>query len=394
MTSRVCGPAGGKPQRCPWLASAALLAGLLGALPVRAEPLLPAQLFPFIADPFAADPSAQAPPPGVPPPLLSPDTPPAPIVPPLVRMPPLGSVLIPRAEAANCVRRDSAGRFMGWMDHQHCVYSGRTLATARWLDDFFGDWHDDEASMMLRLISQTVIEESEGASMRVSVRASADLPNARRRLRLIVSDDSDPEEALGGEPGSRQRREDTQSSAALRWIPAVKHWWESAIDLGVRGVDPPDFFIRARGRRSWGLTEDSILRLAQTLRYGSESRERSVSQVDLERALDSNSVLRLGSTYDYFAERNSEGFVWTHALSLSHALRRSRSLSYGFAVNGHTQPNWRGESLGPWVAYRRSFLRPYLFVELEPRYTWFREFDWDGRVSTVLRLEMQFGLKR
>lgn len=300
----------------------------------------------------------------------------------------------PKPLEASCLRRDQAGRFMGWMDYQHCVFSGRTLATARWLDDFFGDWHDDEASMQVRIVSHFEIVEGEGIEPRLTVRASARLPNAKRRLRLIVTEEEDEVPAGDtGVPGGA-READSRLSAALRWVTLEKAGVESDFDLGVKGIDPPDFFARIRARKSWSLTRDSILRFGQTFRYGSESEERSTSQLDLERALDNRTVLRLGNYYDYAAATNSNGFEWSHGISLSRALSASRSVSGGVAVRGHTQPDWRGENWGPWLAYRRSFLRPYLFLEVEPRYTWYRERDWDGVVSAVLRVEMQLGFKR
>jgi hypothetical protein len=373
-----------------------LIAALLALVPARAEPQLPSLLFPGITDPFSVIPPDHVPK-GSPPPLLTPNTPPNRVVPPLV--PALVTVPTPRQDAANCVRRDSAGRFMGWMDYKHCVYSGRTLATARWFDDLFGDWHEDEATMQLRLITQITTEEAEGVSMRVTARASADLPNARQRMRLIISDENDPEELFnhdttGQTRRNRQTREDNRSSAALRWVPFEAETLDTSMDVGVRGLDPPDLFVRARARKTWSLTDDSIARLVQTFRYGSESRERSVTQIDIERAMDENSVLRFGNTYDYFAPRNSEGFYWTHLVSMSHALKRTRSLSYGISVNGPTQPDWHVDTYGPWIAFRRPFLRPWLFLEIEPHYTWYRDLDWEGRASLVVRMEMQFGIKK
>lgn len=333
--------------------------------------------------------------PPAPPPLLSPDTPPSPALPVLVP-PPVITVRapVPRLGAANCVRRDQQGRFMGWMDYQHCVFSGRTVATARWFDDLFGDWHDDQASMLLRVIAQTAMVEGDGLDARLSVRASAALPNARQRLRLIVSDEQDDPAFANQDVRRRLREEDTRTSAALRWITLEHFGVESDFDLGVRGIDPPDVFARARARRSWSLSRDSIVRFSQNLRYGSDSKERYVSLLELERALSDRSVLRLSTAYDYAADfAEEDGFRWSKGVSISRALSHARSLSYGVSVNGQTRPGWRADSFGPWAVYRRSFLRPWLFYEVEPHYTFYREREWNPLASIVLRLEVQFGFK-
>lgn len=362
--------------------------------PAEADPALPVEseaehlLFP---EPAPAPPMPTGP--NAPPRLLWRHTPPDPRGYPLVRAPTLATrEPIPRRGAGNCVRRDERGRFMGWMDHQQCVFSGRALVTARWVDDFFGDWHDDEASMMARLVFHTGLTESEGLESKVTLRASASLPNANRRLRLIITDETD-EPQVGQDQRRQLGQEDSRVSAALRWLAYDRAGLDSSFDIGVRGVAPPDLFARYRLRKTWSLTDDSIARLSQTVRYGSDSKERYTPVLDFERALDDRTVLRFSNFYDYRHESRDEGFNWTHGVSLSRALAGSRSFSYGYSVRGLTRPEWRGENHGPWIIYRRPFLRPWLYYEIEPHYTWYRDRDWEGLASILLRVEMQFGSK-
>lgn len=330
---------------------------------------------------------------GQPPRLLAPGTPRDRPVFPLVRAPAIStSVPIPGARAGNCVRRDERGRFMGWMDQQHCVFSGRALVTARWVDDFFGDWHDDEASMMARLVVHSTLTESEGMENKVTLRASADLPNADRRFRLIITDETE-EDGPGLEAQRQLGREDSRVSAALSWISLDTRDLRSNLDVGARGINPTDLFLRYRLRKTWSLTDDAILRMSHTLRYGSDSKERYTPVIDIERALDDRAVLRFSNYYDYRYESRSEGFNFSHSVSVSRALANHRSMGYGLGLGGHTRPEWRGESVGPYFIFRRPFLRPWLYLEVEPHYTWYRERDWEGLVSLVLRLEMQFGAR-
>lgn len=324
------------------------------------------------------------------PPQLSADPAPAPAP------APSGVVSVPAydPEEKSCIQRDDAGRFMGWMDYQHCTFSGRTIATARWFDDLFGDWYDDRASMLVRAISEISEVEDDGLSVKFRVRASAALPNAKQRLRLVVTDDSDRDERVAGQDVLSQVDQAANTvSAALRWIPFDKAGFKSDLDVGVRGVSPPDVFVRARVRNNWSISRNSIVRLGQTFRYGSDSHGRSITQLDFERVVDENSVARFSSGYEYEQDDHENGFNWGHGISLSHALGKDKSLSYGVTLNGHTQPNWRGENYGPWLTFRSSFLRNWLFYELEPRLTYYRDKNWDSITSITLRLEIQFGKK-
>ncbi len=330
-----------------------------------------------------------------PPVLLRPDTPPAPLLPPLIPEPVLAvREPLPTRQATSCIQRDEQGRLLGWMDRQQCVFSGRTLATAVWFDDLFGDWSDNQATMLLRAITEMTTTDAEGTGFRFRLRASAALPNATKRLRLVISDDSDADESVAGQDiRSQLQSTRDQVSAALRWIPFESAGIETDFDIGVRGLGPPDIFVRGRLRKSWGISQDSALRFGETLRYGSESLGRSITQLDYEYAFGNTALARLSSAYEYQQENRDKGFTWAHGVSMSHALGAYRSLGYGYSLNGHTRPNWKGDSYGPWMLYRSNWLRPWLFYELEPRLTRYRDQVDDSVLSLTLRLEIQLGKK-
>lgn len=294
----------------------------------------------------------------------------------------------------SCILRDEKGRFQGWVDYQHCVFSGRTTASARWFDDLFGEWSDEEAAMMVRVVTEAGWDEENGFSSAARIRAKADLPNAKERLRLVITDEEEANELPTQEervaPQTLRRLRDT-SSVALRWFPRVRHNIRTDLDIGVRGG--PEIYTRLRLRRQWGLTEDSVLKAAQTFRYGTESLGVSSSQLDAERAVSGRSVLRLSTVYRFAENDHDDGFVWTHGLSMSHVFREysDASLGYGFSVSGHTRPDIHKESYGPWLVWRQSFWRDWLYYEIEPRLTHYRELDWDRVPSLVVRLEAQFG---
>lgn len=294
----------------------------------------------------------------------------------------------------SCILRDEQGRFQGWVDYQHCVFSGRTTASARWFDDLFGEWSEDEAAMMVRVVTEAGWDEENGFSSAARIRAKADLPNARERLRLVVTDEEEADELPAQDervaPQALRRLRDT-SSVALRWFPRDRHKVRTDLDVGVRGG--PEIYTRLRLRRQWGLTQDSVLKATQTFRYGTESLGVSSSQLDAERAMSGRSVLRLSTVYRFSEREHDDGFVWSHGLSMSHVFREysDASLGYGFSVSGHTRPDIHKESYGPWLVWRQSVWRDWLYYEIEPRLTHYRELDWDRVPSLVVRLEAQFG---
>lgn len=289
-------------------------------------------------------------------------------------------------ENASCIRRDDEGRFLGWMDYKHCVFSGRTLAAANWFDDLFGDWNDKEASLFINAIAEQFFSEGGVQTTRFTVRASADLPKMKQRFRLVVFDEGNEDPAS---PLSKKFSEG--QSAALRWLPKNFLGVQSDFDIGIKGANPPDVFARFRLRRSWPFMHDYVVRASQTFRYGSAKKKSEVSQLDVERALGESAVIRLGNVVSYEQRDASNGLYFGHGLSVSHTLTHQRSLSYGISLSGRSEPNWRREAYSAWLVWRGSFLRPWLFYELEPSQTYERINGWEPRAAIALRVEAQLG---
>ncbi|HEX5278062.1 MAG TPA: hypothetical protein VFW42_10380, partial [Fluviicoccus sp.] len=132
----------------------------------------------------------------------------------------------------DCLQRDPEGRFLGWLDSRHCIISSRTAATAQWFDGLFGNWYGpEEAKVRLRVIVSERWDEKLGLSAGNSIRASAILPNAKRRIKLVVGDDEDllhrGQDLVNSLPGV------SSTSAAIRWFPDIFSHVKYTFDLGV-----------------------------------------------------------------------------------------------------------------------------------------------------------------
>jgi hypothetical protein len=103
-----------------------------------------------------------------------------------------------------------------------------------------------EAKIKLRITNDINWYEGDGLSAKIRFRASAILPNAKRRLRLIVSDDED---TLHPERNQLTTGSvEPKTSAAIRWIPEYISRVKYSFDIGVHST--PDIYVRARAQRS------------------------------------------------------------------------------------------------------------------------------------------------
>lgn len=290
--------------------------------------------------------------------------------------------------AESCVRQDPQTGLTGWIDSAHCVFSWRANASARWVDDWFGEQGDDASAYV---VLQTGVGWSEAEQTYTVRKLSAhfDLPSARKRWRLVLTneqEDSGGELIPGGDPLNSGAG---TSSAALRWLAYMKDALRMDLDLGVRSG--PEAFVRARVSDSVAFRQYYLLRGRQVFRYGSEERGYSSTSVDLERILGPNSVLLFANSAQWKEAELERGFVWGESLSLLHQMEREQSLGYGLRVYGVTRPQRMTDGWGPYLMYRRGVWRDWLHMEVEPAYTKRRDQQGEWIGSIEFRIEAQFG---
>lgn len=289
----------------------------------------------------------------------------------------------------DCISRDTEGRFLGWVDSQHCMLSNRTTTTAQWFDGLFGHAADlGDAKLKLRIINDLYWYEGDGLSAKIRFRATAVLPNAKRRLRLIVSDDEDTLH-----PERNQLTTDSvepKTSAAISWIPDYISRVKYSFDIGVHST--PDIYVRARGQRTWRVSDSAIITAIETIRYGLEEEGKSLTQLNVERLLNDKTVFRLGNALQYWQnEPTPVGMRWSQDWSILHRLSRQKTISYGVVFEGTQRPHWQLNSDSLFVLYRQSFWRPWLYYEIEPHLSRYREQHWDVKSSIIFRIEANFG---
>ncbi|MCB1657913.1 MAG: hypothetical protein H6997_05715 [Moraxellaceae bacterium] len=291
------------------------------------------------------------------------------------------------AISTSCIKRDDEGRFLGWVDNQHCLVSYRATQTAQWLDSLFGQSEDSQDSIgRIRIINDLIWTEGHGLSGKTRIRASAKLPNAKRRFRLVISDEDDK---LYPNSNTQTTTQTESTSAAIRWLPNIASRVKYSVDIGAHSTD---VFSRLRAQREWTISDNSIFRFRESLRYGLKSELKSVTQGEIERLLNDKTVLRLSSALQYWQnEPDPVGLRWSQDNSILHRISSQKSLAYGLTIEGVQQPSWQVSSDRLFVLYRQSFWRPWLYYELEPQLV--RDWTQHKDVTSLLvfRIEANFG---
>lgn len=288
--------------------------------------------------------------------------------------------------------RDPEGRPESWLDRSHAYMNRQLCEPAAWFDGFFGDTRADEETPVytyFRWRNEINWGEGEGTRYRTRVFANIRLPRASERLRLLISRDED----IRGEFGEPSRREDTSLSTTqlgLRYIFSDTEVGQFAVEGGFLARFPIRPFVAGRYRYTLPLSEDTQLRHTQTLFWERGDGFGTRSRVDWERLLSRDSLLRWtgGGTFS----ETSNGIEWDSSLTWFRQLSNQRAVRLETGLFGDTRPNIRTEEYYVNARFRSTFLRPWLFYEIQPEHAWVdrRGQSRDSTWRVMFTLELQF----
>ena len=274
---------------------------------------------------------------------------------------------------------------INWVDTTHSYATNQAQSLAEWMDGFFGDPNYDieSAESLLRLDFSNEWDEKDSWESRIRLRGKLQLPRISRRLNLVFS----------GEDGDQLNEEELQQEdrVALQYNVAERN--QSRLDLSL-GLNLKRFRPGIRFRNQGPVTEKSSYRFTQRLQWEDDEGFYTTGEVELNRVLDEDKLLRWGNRLVYGEE--TEGTEWRSGLSLRQRLRdpakkKQFVVNYFTSVNGVTDPHSYTKNYRLGVQFRRQVYRKYLYLELEPSYNWRKRHvddDRDGVWNIVMRLEI------
>jgi hypothetical protein len=284
-----------------------------------------------------------------------------------------------------------------WVDSSHNYATDQAQALTEWMDAYFGEpnYELESAESLLRLDFTTKWDQQKSTDNNVRLRGKLQLPRISKRLNLVFSDQSGDEIDL--DDTSERKLDDS-----VGLLYEVSQSRRSRFDLTL-GINWNNLRPGVRYRFQDALGQVSSYRLTQRVQYEHSEGAYATSQVELNRALDENTVLRWNNKGVYGEE--TDGVEWLTRLSLFQRHRtasrnRQLGISYFAGINGVTSPDYvRNYRAG--VLFRRQVYREYLFLELEPAYNYRkqdpddkRQFAWSFALRLQIALERDLDRKR
>lgn len=285
-------------------------------------------------------------------------------------------------------------------DRTHLAMSRGVCWSVDWFDRFFASPDsllDEPATTLVRVIGAHRWQDNGDLGNEVRVRASVDLPNLSNRIRLTFRNDDDPDDdfaaAADSKPEEVGDNEDSTFRAALNW--AARQRQRDSIDLEVGVRSQFRTFTRARYRLRLPMPGDNWkFQFTETLYWIDGTGLGTESRFEFDRPLTTRTALRLTTEAEHNEDLQERELGWDLSQTAVFYLRlNSRTaLQYSVGAQGFSDPSANVDVWRTSLRYRRNFLRPWLFFEVEPFAFWPRTDDYHGVSGVVLRLETQFGV--
>jgi hypothetical protein len=273
-----------------------------------------------------------------------------------------------------------------WVDTSHQFATNRAQALVQWMDDFFGASVRDaeRADSFIRSIFINDWDQRDSHDLGLRLRGQISLPKISRSVDLVFS---------GEEAEQTLTEEERASENDIGLRLNVRDGTRSRFDATVSLSSGPALLPGVRYRYQLPLSDNSWGRFTQRLQYHTDDGYRSLTNIDLNRALNDHSLLRWGARMRY---REDRGFWdWNTGINYRRWVddhdRYPSAIEYYVAMSGRDDPQSFSTNYRVGLLYRRQFFRDYLFFEVEPNYNWRRdEFEdrREGVAGIVFRLEV------
>ena len=279
---------------------------------------------------------------------------------------------------------------LGWLDQSQSIASISANTMANQLDRFFGVQRSDieAAYSALRLTSVQSWNQIDDFDSGLRLRGKVHLPRINERVSLIFSEeDGDGTSYYTQDTASISQQDSTRLNLEVDLADRNKHnlYFRVGLHSGLKGR------VSMRYRYEPQATGKTESRFTQTLYFRDGRGFGSFTRHQLDRLINTDALVRL--TNDMRLEESFTGAEYT--TSLEYLVRRSTqtALSWYARANGETSPGFiTSYDLG--VRIRKNVAREWLFIELEPGYTWRKDGALLPRKGTpylFFRLEMAIG---
>lgn len=292
-----------------------------------------------------------------------------------------------------------------WIDSIQREMTFTVDKTARWLDQFFGDFRalDDQpaytarsALSIGRLTLGPKWGEADGWDQTIRLRTRFYLPNTDNRVSAIIGR-LDADEFLAGVDNARPaliQRLGAENDwfVGVGYDPVIRKQQRLSLGAGFRGGLEFDPYLRARYLVQTNVTEKSQLRWQSVIFWRNSDGLGASQRLDYEISISQRFLGRWSGRGTYAG--HIDGIRWHNSASLFYLHSEDRAYATEVWTLGETNKDVLVEDYGVRGIYRTRFLREWFFIESWVGSQWPREYLWQARKQQWvmgLQFEILFG---
>ena len=282
-----------------------------------------------------------------------------------------------------------------WIDQAQKKWSGDITNLAVYIDSLMGDISaiQDSNKSYLKLYLGFNASKYNNIEPEAQARFSLDLPITKKRLRLVLESDLIQGDNLGeNEVGQLPANQDQDSDdiyASFRYLFKSDLWQRLSFDWGVKAKWTPDLFSRARGVRSWQLSDRWSMRFSQELYWFESKGVGTRTTFDFDHPVIDTYLLRLTSATDWYQREGRLDFL--KQLSVFHNISERRAVQHSFGVNVERQNSHTFvTNYVLKTTYRRRLYKEWLYYQLSSGFDFSREESFNADPFIYFRIEVLF----
>ncbi len=283
------------------------------------------------------------------------------------------------------------------MDVVHRGISHSILATATWLDSFFGDkrYTTEQNKSHIRVRYNFFVEQGSPAVLKPDFEFRAVLPQLREKTHLLIFGSPKEENefsAIKTHSTTNQLATSDQRNVTTAVQYAHREQADSSFFLGggmkfsgtkVAETAGPTYRFMFPFESGWKL------RFIEDLAWRTDGPWQSRGTLDFERPLPPDFFFR--ATAERIDTEHVDGFTYTIGFDVRQALGSKRALEYEWVNIFQTRPVHELMEVDLRITYRKRIWRDWLYYEVMPQYRFPRDRGFEPTPGILFRLDMLFG---
>ena len=276
-----------------------------------------------------------------------------------------------------------------WLDRTRDTLYDTMWHSAEHVDRWFGSAEDDAVYRQAHgsIAPALLYTQYDGLRAQVRFNMSFPLPQINDRIHAYIGR-FDPNEFIterdepsGSIPRTYGPPTEDQTLLGIGYRQPDKQGSHFDAGAGIRVSLPLDPYVKGSYVFEHGKSDSGLFSVRETLFWQTSEGAGETTRLDLERVFDQQVLARY--TLSGTRSQRSAGLKGYSSILLLHGMADRRAVAFEVGMDGATQAEVPLHDYGFKAAYRQSFLRRWLIMEVRTSVDWPKDHQWQNRHASL-----------